>query len=423
MTQYDKIRIGKGADKKYLHYKDIVPLAKLDDIVFGSWDVYPQNAYQSAMYAEVLKEKDINPVRDELEKIVPMKAAFDKNYAKRLDGDNVKDCKKDGGFGDNKTIILENCVSYKNGFLDENTIASNGNGNGFKMGSDQGAMNVFLNRCIAVCNKAKGFDQNHNAGDIIMNNCTGMTLKSICGDKAYSYRIYESIASGHQVALTNCIAINDNAATDKIDSKTKLPKVGEDGKYGLYGRFEVDSTLTGMTIKTCDFRHADPTQFVSVTNYIDLIGERDDTGNLKDITFAHLVGNSPLIDAGTKIEAATYRGLQVNGIAYSGTAPDLGAYEYQSAATGISNTTGSESNGQSLSINATQSGILLLTVKGADPAGQFTANVFSQTGAQLGAHSFHGCTTAITIPATASGVCLIKVTGEGYAQTAKVVVK
>ena len=93
MTQYDKIRIGRGADKKYLHYKDIVPLADLKDIVFGTWDVYPQNAYQAAMYAEVLKEKDINPVREELEKIVPMKAAFDKNYAKRLDGDNVKDCK------------------------------------------------------------------------------------------------------------------------------------------------------------------------------------------------------------------------------------------------------------------------------------------------------------------------------------------
>ena len=93
MTQYDKIRIGKGTDKKYLHYKDIVPLADLNDIVFGTWDVYPQNAYQSAMYCEVLKEKDINPVKDELEKIVPMKAAFDKNYAKRLDGDNVKQCK------------------------------------------------------------------------------------------------------------------------------------------------------------------------------------------------------------------------------------------------------------------------------------------------------------------------------------------
>ncbi|MCH5310988.1 MAG: inositol-3-phosphate synthase [Prevotella sp.] len=93
MTQYDKIRVGKGADKKYLPYSEIVPMAKLDDIVFGTWDVYPQNAYQAAIYAEVLKEKDIEPVKEELLKIVPLKAAFDKNYAKRLDGDNVKECK------------------------------------------------------------------------------------------------------------------------------------------------------------------------------------------------------------------------------------------------------------------------------------------------------------------------------------------
>ena len=92
MTQYDKIRVGRGASKQYLKYGDIVPLASLDDIVFGCWDVYPQNAYQSAVYAEVLKEKDIEPVRDELEQIVPMKAAFDHNYAKRLSGDNVKSC-------------------------------------------------------------------------------------------------------------------------------------------------------------------------------------------------------------------------------------------------------------------------------------------------------------------------------------------
>ncbi len=92
MTQYDKIRVGKGAEKRYLHYGEIVPLARLDDIVFGAWDVYPQNAYQAAVYAEVLQEKDINPVRDELERIVPMPAAFDRNYAKRLNGDNVKNC-------------------------------------------------------------------------------------------------------------------------------------------------------------------------------------------------------------------------------------------------------------------------------------------------------------------------------------------
>ena len=93
MTQYDKIRVGKGADKKYLHYKDVVPLAELDDIVFAAWDVYPDNAYESALKAEVLKEKDIEPVKEELIKIKPLKAAFDKNYAKRLDGDNVMDAK------------------------------------------------------------------------------------------------------------------------------------------------------------------------------------------------------------------------------------------------------------------------------------------------------------------------------------------
>ena len=75
MTQYDKIRVGRGEDKQYLHYGDIVPLASLDDIVFGCWDVYPQNAYQAAIYAEVLREKDIEPVREELEQIVPMPAA------------------------------------------------------------------------------------------------------------------------------------------------------------------------------------------------------------------------------------------------------------------------------------------------------------------------------------------------------------
>ena len=92
MTQYDKIRVGRGKDKKYLHYGEIVPLASLDDMVFGAWDVYPANAYESAVEAEVLKAKDIEPVRAELLAIRPMKAAFDRKYASRLDGDNVKDC-------------------------------------------------------------------------------------------------------------------------------------------------------------------------------------------------------------------------------------------------------------------------------------------------------------------------------------------
>lgn len=90
MTQYDRIRVGEGADKKYLKYNEIVPITDLKDIEFAAWDVYPANAYESAINAEVLKEKDINPVREELEAIKPMPAAFDHNYAKRLDGDNLK---------------------------------------------------------------------------------------------------------------------------------------------------------------------------------------------------------------------------------------------------------------------------------------------------------------------------------------------
>ena len=93
MTQYDIMRVGQGEDKKYLKYNEIVPLADLNDIVFGAWDVYPENAFESAVNAEVLKAKDILPVKEELEAIKPLKAAFDKNYAKRLEGNNVKDCK------------------------------------------------------------------------------------------------------------------------------------------------------------------------------------------------------------------------------------------------------------------------------------------------------------------------------------------
>lgn len=70
--------------------KDIVPLADLNDIVFGGWDIFPDNAYEAAMYAEVLKEKDLNLVKDELQAIKPMPAAFDHNFAKRLNGTHIK---------------------------------------------------------------------------------------------------------------------------------------------------------------------------------------------------------------------------------------------------------------------------------------------------------------------------------------------
>lgn len=268
--------------------------------------------------------------------------------------------KKESGQKDNVCVILENCIAYKNGFLDLNTIAPSGNGNGFKCGSNQGAMNVFMNRCLAIHNKAKGFDQNHNAGDIILNNCTGMTSKALCGDKTYSYRIYEEIASDHEVRLTNCIAINDNDATDKRDKQGNI-KDGEHGKYGQYGRFEVDASLDRLSIVNCEFQKADPTQFISIVNDEELIGERQEDGSLPETTFAHLVDGSPLIDAGVKIDATTYRGIQVSGIEFADEAPDLGAYEKGTIVSGIE---GVEWADENISVQQTESGLTLLTVGG-----------------------------------------------------------
>ncbi|WP_223862314.1 inositol-3-phosphate synthase, partial [Enterobacter hormaechei] len=75
LTQYDKIRVGHGVEKKYLPMGEIISLAQLNDIVFGAWDVYPANAFESAVEAEVLRAKDILPVEDELKAIRPIPAA------------------------------------------------------------------------------------------------------------------------------------------------------------------------------------------------------------------------------------------------------------------------------------------------------------------------------------------------------------
>jgi myo-inositol-1-phosphate synthase len=87
ITQMATIKMEDGVEKQV---KDIVPIADLKDIVFGGWDLFPENAYDAAMYAEVLKEKDLKLVKEEMEAIVPMPAAFDHNWAKRLNGTNIK---------------------------------------------------------------------------------------------------------------------------------------------------------------------------------------------------------------------------------------------------------------------------------------------------------------------------------------------
>jgi myo-inositol-1-phosphate synthase len=90
LTQMGNIRLGKRTENRYPKIKEFVPLADLNDIVFGGWDVYADNVYEAAVNAAVLEPGLLNSVKAELESIVPMKAAFDKNYAKNLDGTHVK---------------------------------------------------------------------------------------------------------------------------------------------------------------------------------------------------------------------------------------------------------------------------------------------------------------------------------------------
>src|ERR1700748_3881231 len=90
LTQMGNIRLGKRTENRNPKIKDFVPIAALEDIVFGGWDVYTDNVYESAMNAQVLEEGLLNKVKAELERIVPMTAAFDKNYAKNLTSTTVK---------------------------------------------------------------------------------------------------------------------------------------------------------------------------------------------------------------------------------------------------------------------------------------------------------------------------------------------
>ena len=90
LTQMGAIRIGKRTDNNHPKIKDFVPLADLNDIVFGGWDIFPDNMYQAASKAGVLEQAHLAPVRKELERIKPMKAVFDTNYVSKISGPNIK---------------------------------------------------------------------------------------------------------------------------------------------------------------------------------------------------------------------------------------------------------------------------------------------------------------------------------------------
>jgi myo-inositol-1-phosphate synthase len=90
LTQLGTVRLGKRTEGRTPRIQDFVPLAKIEDLVFGGWDIFEDNAYQAAVNAKVLEAALLEKVRQPLEAIQPMKAVFDQNYVKRIHGPNVK---------------------------------------------------------------------------------------------------------------------------------------------------------------------------------------------------------------------------------------------------------------------------------------------------------------------------------------------
>jgi myo-inositol-1-phosphate synthase len=90
LTQLGTVRLGKRTEGRSPQITDFVPLAALDDIVFGGWDIFEENSYEAARTAGVLDAALLEQVKPELEAITPMPAVFDRRYVKRLDGPHVK---------------------------------------------------------------------------------------------------------------------------------------------------------------------------------------------------------------------------------------------------------------------------------------------------------------------------------------------
>jgi myo-inositol-1-phosphate synthase len=113
LTQMGTIRLGKRTDNRSPQIKDLVPLADLNDIVFGAWDIFHDNAFDAAMNAGVLEKDLLNQVSEQLASLKPMPAVFEQNYVKRLHGENVKT-------GKNKMELAEQLIADIARFKSEN---------------------------------------------------------------------------------------------------------------------------------------------------------------------------------------------------------------------------------------------------------------------------------------------------------------
>ncbi len=194
----------------------------------------------------------------------------------------------------NVTTILENCWTWGNGYLKDGTDpGAQANGNGFKMGGGDGGNSqnlthhFYLSNCLAFYNKAKGFDQNNNAGSMELLNCSGY------GNLTANFRIKRDLAEGETLTVKNCISYIGNV------------------ELGNFAIQETNSWFPQFIVSTDDFMTIDSSGVSS---------PRKADGSLPDLPFLRLASGSDLIDSGTDV-----------GLPFFGIAPDLGAFEFNPA--------------------------------------------------------------------------------------------
>ena len=221
-------------------------------------------------------------------------------YAAKLDvgtGNSFKGCRAwqnsddgwDGllttGLGTNPATTYDSCWCFMNGYL-KTGVASAGNGNGFKMGGNNERHDATLTRCLSAFNRVKGFDQNNNNGSMILYNCTGYKNKPNFG-------------------MNN----NDPDAGEVMIVKNSISYAGlsSDVFRAVCTRTNNSWQISGLTVSNADFLSVDS---------VGLRNPRNADGSLPSINFMKLAATSAMVDAGTNV-----------GLAYNGTAPDLGAFE------------------------------------------------------------------------------------------------
>jgi len=203
LTQMGTIRLGKRTEARAPKIKEFVPLADLNDIVFGGWDIFEEDCYAAARTAGVLDPGQLDQVRGELEAVKPMAAVFDQRYVKRLDGPNVKK-------GKNKRDLADQVVADIRAFKS-------------KHGCDRlvmiwtGSTEVFMTQTAAHASLA-AFEKALEQSD-----------DSIPSSMVYAYAaIREGIPFAN--AAPNLTA--DIPAMLELAARTKAPLAGNDMKTG-----------------------------------------------------------------------------------------------------------------------------------------------------------------------------------------------